>query len=268
MKKYHILIETALIGQGIADLTGEDLLQIWKDYSARVSGSAGFVWLWQGNMMVDCLESLLEYRSQKNLPRIDSRIITEPNRTPGSGFCTAGAVLALANECQSELVVTAGMGGAFSGKVSSDLPEICKGQAVLIASGFKDMIEAQNSLAYLHKRNILIAGFSKPYYDGFLFQKDRYPLDRLYTGESISKLREDNCFLLFNDLETGLRLKNSNWLKDSIEAGKSAENVGGEFHPAVSRELARFSKSNSSRLQFEALLQNIVLAIKILEKGK
>ncbi len=268
MKKYHILIETALIGQGIADLTGDDLLQIWNKYSARVPDNAGFVWLWQGKVMVDCLESFLEYRSQKNLLRIDSRRITEPNHTPGSGFCTAGAVLALANEYQAGLVVTAGMGGVFGGKVSSDLPEICKGQAILIASGFKDMIEAQNSLAYLHKRNILVAGFNKPYYDGFLFQGDRYPLDRQYAGESISKLKEDNCCLLFNDLETGLRLTNSNWLKDSIEAGKSAEITGGEFHPAVSRELARFSKSQSGKLQFEALLQNIVLAIEILEKGK
>jgi len=81
-------------------------------------------------------------------------------------------------------------------------------------------------------------------------------------------LKEDNCCLLFNDLETGLRLTNSNWLKDSIEAGKSAENTGGGFHPAVSRKLSRFSKSRSSKLQFEALLQNIVLAIEILEKGK
>lgn len=150
---FNILIETALIGQGIADLIDKELLEIWEVYFPQAPDNVGFIWIWKSKIIVGNLESFLEYRSKKNLQRIDSHKIKEMNITSLSGFCTAGAVLALAKEFQAELVVTAGIGGIFDGKISSDLPEISKGQAILIATGFKDMIEVKDSLAYLQERS-------------------------------------------------------------------------------------------------------------------
>ncbi len=262
-----ILIETALIGQGISDLTDAELSRTWKAYFPDPPDNVGFVWLWQGQTMLGDLDSFLVYRKME-LPRIDSRKLREGNNTSISGFCTASAVLAITREIQASLVVTAGLGGFFEGRVSSDLPEIARRQGILIASGFKDMIAAKDSLAYLHAGNILVSGTGKPVYDGFLFAREETALDRKYAGESLEKLAEDNCCLIFNDMEIGLRLKNANWLKESIEAGKSAKNSGNEFHPAVNKALAYYSKGQSSRLQFEALMKNIALALEIQQMGK
>ena len=266
-KGIDILIETALIGQGISDLSDAELSQTWKTYFPGTTDNIGFVWLWQGQIMLGNLDSFSAYRSIK-LPRIDSYKLGEGNAASRSGFCTAGAVLAITREIQASLVVTAGLGGFFEGIVSSDLPEIARRQGILIASGFKDMIATRDSLAYLHARNILVSGISKPVYNGFLFTGEDTALDRQYAGESLEKLAEDNCYLIFNDIESGLRLKDADWLKVSIEAGKTARNSGDEFHPAVNKALAHYSKGRSSRLQFEALIKNIALALEIQQMGK
>ncbi|NLO21065.1 MAG: hypothetical protein GX119_03605 [Syntrophomonadaceae bacterium] len=262
MNSKDILIETALVGQGMADLTDAELSRRWKAYFPETPDNIGFVWLWQGQKIIGDLDSFLVYRSRR-LPRIDSHKLREGNDSSISGYCTASAALALSQEIQARVVVTAGMGGIFEGLVSSDLPEIARRQAVLIASGFKDMIEAKDSLSYLHARNILVSGISKAIYNGFLFTGDDILLDRQYAGESLEKLAEDNCYLVFNDIKNGLRLKDANWLKDSIEAGKLARNSGDEFHPAVNKALAYYSDGQSSRLQFEALMKNISLALKL-----
>ncbi len=266
MNSKDILIETALIGQGISDLSDAELSRLWKAYYPETPDNIGFVWLWQGQMMLGDLDSFLVYRSIK-LPRIDSYKLKEGNASSMSGFFTAGAVLAITREIQASVVVTAGLGGFFEGSVSSDLPEIARRQAVLIASGFKDMIRAKDSLTYLHARNIIVSGISKRVHNGFLFTGENTALDRQYGGESLEQLAEDNCYLIFNNIESGLRLKDANWLKDSIEAGKTARSNGDEFHPAVNKALACYSKGQSSRLQFEALIKNIALALEIQQIG-
>ncbi len=265
MSSFKILVETALIGQGLTDLTDAELLETWTACFPQAPDNVGFAWLWKGQIVIGNLQSFMEYRSQNNLSRIDSYKIKELPESPLSGFCTAGAVLALAQELQAELAVTAGMGGIMAGKISSDLPEICKRQAILIASGFKDMIEAHSSLDYLRERKILVSGI-KPVYNGFLFPSEAVVLDRQYAGESLSELTADNCYLLLNSIENNLRLENDSWLPNSIDSGKSAEISGNDFHPAVNKALAHLSKGQSSRLQFTALLKNIVLALKIVEK--
>lgn len=264
---FDILIETALIGQGITGINDEEILEIWQAMFPQPLNNVGFVWLRNSQIIAGNLESFLQYRSHKDFHRVDGHKISMRNETLLNGFCTAGGALASAHEFQAEIVVTAGMGGIYGGRISNDLPEICHRKAILISTGFKDMIETRESLAYLYQQNISVIGTAEPYYDGFLFFSEEVALDRQYKGEKLSQLKEENAFLLFNPIKNDLRLKNKSWLRDSIEVGKSAASAGGEFHPAVNKALADFSRGQSSKVQLGALLNNLLLALKILGKA-
>lgn len=264
---FDILIETALIGQGITDISDEEILETWHALFPQPLNNVGFVWLRNSQITAGNLEFLLQYRSHKDFQRIDGRKISMRNEIMLNGFCTAGGALASAHEFQAKMVVTAGMGGIYAGRISNDLPEICRRKAILISTGFKDMIETRESLAYLYQNNISVMGMAEPYYDGFLFTREKAVLDREYQGEKLSQLQEENVFLLFNPIKNDLRLTNKNWLQDSIEVGKSAESAGGEFHPAVNKALANFSQGYSSKMQWDALLHNILVALEIVGKG-
>jgi pseudouridine-5'-phosphate glycosidase len=267
MMSFDILIETALIGQGITDISDEEILETWHALFPQPLNNVGFVWLRNSQITAGNLEFLLQYRSHKDFQRIDGRKISMRNEIMLNGFCTAGGALASAHEFQAKMVVTAGMGGIYAARISNDLPEISRRQAILISAGFKDMIETRESLAYLCQNHISVMGMVEPYYDGFLFSREKSALDRQYKGEMLSQLTEENVFLLFNPIKNDLRLKNNSWLRDSIEIGKSAENAGGEFHPAVNKALADFSRGHSNKVQFGALLNNLLLALEILGKG-
>lgn len=264
---FDILIETALLGQGITDVSDEEILETWQAWFPQPLNNVGLVWLRKSQIIAGNLESFLQYRSHKDFLRVDGQKINTRNKTSLNGFCTAGAVLASAHEFQAEMVVTAGMGGIYAGRISNDLPEICHRKAILISAGFKDMIEAKESLAYLHEKDIRVLGTAEPYYNGLLFLREKAALDRQYKGERLNQLKEENSFLLFNPIKNDLRLENKNWLRDSVVAGKSAASADGEFHPAVNKALANFSQGQSSKLQFAALLNNLLLALEILSKG-
>lgn len=263
---FDILIETALLGQGITGVSDEEILSTWQACFPQPLSNVGLVWLRNSQIMTGSLESFLKYRGHKDFLRVDGQKINRRDKTSLNGFCTAGAVLASAHEFQAEMVVTAGMGGIYGGRISNDLPEICQRKAILISAGFKDMIEAGESLAYLHERGIRVIGTAEPYYDGFLFSRGKAAIDRQYEGESLNQLKEENSFLLFNPIKNDLRLKNNNWLWDSMGVGESAASAGGEFHPAVNKALAHFSQGQSSKLQLAALLNNLLLALEILSK--
>ena len=56
------------------------------------------------------------------------------------------------------------------------------------------MIETRESLAYLCQNHISVMGMVEPYYDGFLFSREKSALDRQYKGEMLSQLTEENVF--------------------------------------------------------------------------
>ena len=70
---FDILIETALIGQGITDISDEEILETWHALFPQPLNNVGFVWLRNSQITAGNLEFLLQYRSHKDFQRIDGR---------------------------------------------------------------------------------------------------------------------------------------------------------------------------------------------------
>jgi pseudouridine-5'-phosphate glycosidase len=256
-----VLVETALLGQGLPSIAGAQMAGIWPAAREVVP-----VWLQEGRVVLGGIEQFLPLRAQEEWPRIDGDRLDEAITGGRSGFLTASAVMRVANAAGGNLVVTAGMGGVRNGRVSQDLILLSRLKVLLVASAPKDSQNLWDTIAYLRRMGVRTVGKESRCVDGFLFTGDPVCLDAVYGGESPANLSAGQWCLLLNPLPAELRLRDHEILKEALAAGDRARQKQEEFHPAVNRALDRLTCGEASRLQLQALAANLELALALQRK--
>ncbi|NPV89834.1 MAG: hypothetical protein HPY50_03545 [Firmicutes bacterium] len=260
-----ILVETALLGQGLPSIDNECIADLWP----AVPGIE-LVWLQEGRVVSGGLEELLAVRPRQEWERINSSNLERSAERKASGYLTASAVLKISSRSTGRIVVTAGMGGVRAGIVSPDLMEIKPG-GILIASAFKDTIEAEASLEYLRKRRVITAGWQSARADGFLFLDHGCDLDIRCDDDFLSAKGLGGGFftsfglIMFNPLELSKRIPDRGCLERAAAKGQVALDNGLEFHPQVNAALDEMTGGHSSQLQLHALVDNLRLALLLMD---
>ncbi|MBC7325056.1 MAG: pseudouridine-5'-phosphate glycosidase, partial [Moorella sp. (in: Bacteria)] len=148
-----VLVETALLGQGLPFLTSADILRAW-----RHNTSVSLVWLEKGRIATGNLEDFLPLRGNPHMERIGASSLTAAMREGVSGYLTASAVMAIAAQTGNPVVVTAGMGGIRGGMISDDLIALSRFPVVLVASAPKDTLDLPTTMDYLRRHGVRLLG--------------------------------------------------------------------------------------------------------------
>lgn len=251
----HILVETALLGEGLPSIDDAVLRYLWP-----VSDEINLAWLYRGNIICGNLSAFLLCRQQeKNWRRADARGLAEAIQQKFNAFLTVSASLRVADLLHIPVLVTAGLGGKMEGHLSSDLQAVSRHSVLVIASAFKDVCDTEESLKDLSASKVRLAVKGQENLDGFLFQGSSYPLPS-YQGQALSKIACANGAVLFNPLPEELRISNRALLQEAAIAARPYQGTR-QFHPTINRELDRLSQGRSSELQLLGLIANLNLAI-------
>lgn len=221
----RVLVETCLLGHGLASISNSQIRELWPDPSVELS------WVEAGKVKISSLEEFLRVRSNsKKFRRYDGSAI-ENEEYDKSGFLTASGTMAIARREGYGVVVSCGIGGISDIKsepICFDLNAIANYNIPLIATAFKDMIDYRKTFDWLREQGALSYGVGTSITDGYLFNIEQEPLD----GElNLSSNFMPN--LILNPIPSSKRLSEISILENGILAGKRAEEQGDYYHPFV-----------------------------------
>lgn len=252
-----VLVETALLGQGLPSINNSQIARLWP-----VSSLAVLVWLEQGKIVTGGINDFLRVRADIKWRRVDGCRLNEAMREASSGYLTASAVMRVAVRTGAVIVVTAGMGGIRGNVVSDDLECLSTLPVLLIATSPKDHVNIRETLQYLKRNRVKVIGNKTNICNGFLFSGENILLDGINKGKNLPELStgKKGCLLL-NPLPSEFRMSDYRLLEQAVEEGEMALRRHQEYHPAVNAALDRFTNGRSSLLQLQALVANIKVAL-------
>lgn len=254
-----VLVETALLGQGLPSLTNENILRDW-----RHEASVSLVWLEKGRITTGNIKDFLQLRGNPSMERNGAGGLMAAMRGGASGYLTSSAVMRFAAQTDHPVVVTAGMGGIRGRIISDDLTTLRQFSVVLVASAPKDTLDLSASIDYLRRHGVRLLGHGTNQSNGFLFIKEAVALDGVYSGQKAEELIKNGPSLIFNPLPPSLRFTDLKILVDALVQGEVAEGHGRQFHPAVNLALDRLTDGRASIMQLHSLVDNIDLALSLL----
>lgn len=246
-----LLVETALLGQGLPSVNNSRLAEQWPD-SKRIN----LLWLDNGRIVAGGLDDFLEIRQKTWLQRVDDRRLEQAIATSKSGFLTASAVMRIAAGTGAFLVVTAGMGGIRGSVVSADLLCLINLPLLLIATAPKDSQDLSLTVDYLRRNNVRVIGNNTDMCFGFLFKGKQVLLDGKYQEGYLQSITEKGVLLL-NPLPPDSLIADRELLLKSMAKGEEAIKNCGDYHPAVNKSLDRATQGRLSFLQLQSLIKNI-----------
>jgi pseudouridine-5'-phosphate glycosidase len=251
-----VLVETALLGQGLPSVKNSQIRSLWPK-----SSHVATVWVEQGVIRMGFIEKFLNVRDNQGWLRADERLLQTVVSSFGSAFLTASALFPVAAQLEVKMVVTAGMGGVRGNTVSLDM-NLCNYNILLIASAPKDSLGATVTISMFRKSGVRVIGYSSVVSDGFLFVSEKdIRLDGLYGGEGpLDLVAKNKSCLLLNAIPHEKRLSNRGYLQEAIKAG---EQSGKNFHPMVNKVLDDLTEGLSSEIQLLAFITNIEVALEI-----
>jgi pseudouridine-5'-phosphate glycosidase len=243
-----ILLDSAFLGQGLPGINREELM----DSVGRFS-HVGVVWLAAGEIQVGTIVDFLGHTQDKSWRRLDSCKVAGGY----NGYCTGSVTMDVAGEIGVDFVATAGIGGVDArGNVCSDIPALAAYSGLLVATAPKDILDLKATIASLRSFKVHVYGWESERADGFLFSQQPENLDGLYNKEKSG--------LLLCPIQHELRLKDQSILQACRKIGLQTPPEHSP-HPAVNAYLAEVTGGLASRLQLDALLHNITVALRIEE---
>lgn len=254
-----VLVETALLGQGLPSLTNEHILREW-----RHGASKSLVWLEKDRITTGNIKDFLRLRGNPSMERIDASSLMLAMREGVSGYLTASSVMAFAAQTDHPVVVTAGMGGIRGRIIYDDLITLRQFSVVLVASAPKDTLDSSATIDYLRRHGVRLLGHGTNQFNGFLFIKEAVPLDGVYSDQKVEELIKNGPSLILNPLPLFLRFTDANILVDALAQGEVAAGQRRQFHPAVNLALDRLTEGKASIVQLRSLVDNIDLALSLL----
>lgn len=254
-----ILVETALLGQGLPSIDSDEILKIWP-----ISKQLYLPWVEQGMIRLGHIEDFLAVRSNKSWLRVNASNLEKTLDEGYSGFLTASAVMKIAQYLNIKHVVTAGMGGVQDDVISDDLFSLEKTPVLLIATSPKDSLDINKSLNYLMNQSVTVFSYESPFCNGFLFEGPKILLERITQKElkDIKYPKETGCLLL-NPLPGDIRVQDDAVLIEAMNRGTQARESHQEYHPAVNKALDELTQGKASIFQLKSLVANQELALKI-----
>lgn len=246
-----ILLDSAFLGQGLPMISREELM----DRVGRFS-QVEVVWLAAGEIQVGTIADFLGQTRDKSWRRLDSIKVAGGY----NGYCTGSVTMDVAGEIGVDFVATAGIGGVDArGKVCSDIPALAAYSGLLVATAPKDILDLKATIASLRSFKVQVYGWESERADGFLFSRQPENLDGVYN------YNKEKSGLLLCPIQHELRLKDQNILQACRKIGLETPPERSP-HPAVNAYLAEVTGGLASRLQLDALLHNITVALRIEEE--
>lgn len=250
------IVETALLGQGLVSVTSKQILDRWPS-------DALVAWLQKGRIIIGPIEEFLHYKEQaKSWRRLNGLTLYEGIKEGVDGFLTASAAIAVARNMGCQVVVSAGIGGIgdiIEERLCYDLPALAKTEITLVATSPKDMLDIPSTIGWLHNNGVKTFGVDTEFCDGYVFVGQKTRLIQALSHDELGSLAKGHNLIL-KPIPHEKRLKNPEYLREAIKAGKLAEQNNEHYHPAANRRLDELSQGRSSIIQLESLIANLAVA--------
>lgn len=255
-RQMDFLVETALLGHGLASVKDDEILSAWPQ-------GALLVWMERGKIRIGTIDEFIPARKEKDKwHRLDGLKIKEKYDSDINAFLTASGTMTVAKDIGCPVVVSAGIGGIGDIKAERlcyDLPALSQLGVTLVATSPKDMLDIKGTLDWLKDHGVKVLGFETEYCSGYILNGRAYKLPGKLSYDDANKL-EYGCNLILNPIPENKRLKETSFLEKAIKSGKEAEERGEQYHPAANACFDRLSKGLSSKIQLESLISNIRVA--------
>jgi pseudouridine-5'-phosphate glycosidase len=244
--KPKVLLDSAFPGQGLPMISQEELIDKIGNFP-----DVGVVWLAAGEIQVGTIADFLACPKDESWRRLDSAKVGSGY----NGYCTGSVTMDVARELGVGFVATAGIGGVdWNGKVCSDIPALADYPGLLVATAPKDILDLRATVAAWRKYKVPVYGWRTDRADGFLFSLGQEILDGVYKNEARG--------LLLCPIKHELRLRDQNILEACRKIGLETP-AEQSPHPLVNAYLAEVTDGLASRLQLDALLNNITIALQL-----
>ncbi len=255
------LTETCLLTHGLKSISNETLTEAWPVRDECI------VWVENGKVITGNIERYLSFRSQGHPLRVNMNSLDKAIKDSLTGALSASGTMAVCEKEGIPLAVSCGISGLLSAEDENpplDLIALKNLNAALLCTSFKDMYDLPATLKWLSENNIKTAGYKIRHCSGYVFNSQNADLPASFSdscGFSAFKL-------ILNPIPPENKLKDLSILVSAINAGEHAFSSGAAFHPAVNAALDEATCGLSSRLQLEALIQNIKAAKTLIENSK
>ena len=256
-----ILVESALLGHGLRSISDTELLSKWPSKDLNIA------WIEDKQIRIGSLEDFIKFRKNSQCSARADGLAVKEQQFQDNSFLTASGTMVAAERFGFDIVVSAGIGGVgdiVDEPFCYDLVALSLSNVVLIATGPKDMLDHQATFDWLKQNNVKIFGNKFPLYNGYIFKLDSFPLEfSLQNNKEI--LKDAQHRLILNPIDQSKRIQNITILNKGIQKGKEAESAGEYYHPAVNSYFDEVTKGLSSNIQFDSLIDNILLAKVVLQ---
>lgn len=260
-KFYHkVLVDTALLGQGLPSISDNDILMSWPSGVA-----ASLVWLQQGRIYHGTPGRFLPVRHMKDTWRVTWNNLEQAIAAGATGFMTGSAVMKIMWTLGAKAIVTAGMGGLRNGIIDDDLIALSHTPVVYIVSAPKDSMQLEETIDWLRQNGIKILGKQSGFCSGFMFARKPVKLDGIFHGTRDLENKNGAATVLFNILEPESRWTDNSLMEAALRQAEKASQRGELFLPAVNTALDELTDGKTSRIQLAALVENIKLANQIIK---
>ena len=257
----RFLVESALLTHGLVSLSDGELLARWPRELDNIA------WVDAGRIVVGSMAEFLPFRDRADrLCRISCDRLSAALEGRLSGALTASGTMAVCARMGLPLAVTCGMGGIgdIRGEaLCPDLPALRDIPVALLSTSPKDMLDIPSTIRWLQDAGVRVLGVGGDRCTGYLFQSADVPLSGIWTGDSLPAGR--GRLLLLHPIPCDRRVEDLSLLARGVAAGKQAEAEGREYHPAANAAFDRLTGGYSSRIQFDSLRDNALLAARLTE---
>lgn len=256
MATNRFLVETALLTHGMDSISNESLLGAWPFNDGNIA------WLEAGEIIIGNIHEFVSFRQRAaDVLRIDGAGLKKACADGKSGALTASGTMMVAKDYNIEVVVTAGMGGIGNidgEKFCYDLTALKELPITLISTGPKDVVDAKATFQWLRDNQVVVNGYETAVYNGFVFTQPDLPIEMFQDWNQKPKL-------LLNPIAVEKRFKDKAIFDEGLKVAKAKQKEGYYFYPALNTALDALTKSRSTWLQLEALIENIKVAENLLK---
>ena len=253
MVEYRYLVESALLTHGLRSITEDELIRMWPKENANIA------WMEEGRLRVGAIRDFCQFRKRaQDFDRINYQNYEYYASNGKSGALTASGTMKACEGLGIRLAVTCGMGGLMEGqepKECHDLEALANSAVALVAASPKDMFDLGWTIEAMEEAGITILGYHSDVCDGYIFAGEMVMISGRWNKEAPSK-----NILFLRGIKMEERIQDREILIRALHYGQEQKRQGRAFHPAVNAKIDELTEGYSSRIQFQAFLENMAWA--------
>ncbi len=240
-----MLVESCLLGHGIPSVSDETMLKEWpKDIP--------IIMVKNHELAVVDMKEFVTHRGQGKWKRHNWQDVDKGNFA-NYGYVTASGTVKACEILGYTLAISCGIGGICrkikGEEICEDVKMLDKTKVPLLATGFKDMTNFDETFKYIEDHNGKYVWLRDPA-QGYLFPHLDVHVKPYFDGGK-------GAGLFLNPIPNEKRFQDLSLMKSGFKAGEKAQDEGKFYHPAVNVFYDEKTDGESSLLQWRALLSNI-----------